>query len=120
QITITGFDPATGTVSYQYTVGGPQDHTAGDDSVVDTIAVTITDSLGRQVTEDLGVHITDTNPAAQNDNGGHLVEDAGVNVISGNVVGNDTVFDGPGSVSWAGAENSAVLDLLAQYGTVTL
>ena len=120
QITITGYDAATGTVSYQYSVGGAQNHSAGDDSVTDTIAITVTDSLGRQVSDNLGVHITDTNPTAANDAGGQLVEDAAVSGISGNVLGNDSVFDGPGTVSWTSAANTTVLEQLAQYGTVTL
>src|SRR5690606_2444756 len=59
-------------------------------------------------------------PTAQNDDGGQLVEDAAVGEISGNVTGNDTAFDGPGNVSWAGSENAAVLAQLAQYGDIVL
>ncbi|SHI45755.1 retention module-containing protein, partial [Pollutimonas bauzanensis] len=121
QITLTGFDAATGTVTYEYTVGGAQDHSAGDDTVVDTVAITVTDSTGRQVTDNLGVHITDTNPMAASEDGGQLVEDSQqAGEISGNVLDNDTVFDGPGSVSWNNPVNAEVLSRLEQFGTITL
>src|SRR5690606_28967739 len=46
--------------------------------------------------------------------------DTATDEISGNVTGNDTVFDGPGNVSWAGSDNADVLAQLAQYGNIVL
>src|SRR5690606_1879525 len=103
-----------------YTVSGPQDHSAGDDSVTDVIPVTITDNLGRQVTDNLGVHITDTAPTADDDNGGQIVEDGAETELSGNVTGNDNVFDGPGPASRDSRDYPAVIEQLSQYGSTTL
>src|SRR5690606_34815878 len=42
-MTLNGYDTSTGEVSYSYTVNGAQDHTAGDDSVIDSFAISLTD-----------------------------------------------------------------------------
>src|SRR5690606_6680996 len=48
-------------------------------------------------------------------------EDDAKTELSGNVLTeNDSVFDGPGQVSWDSPENAAVLEQLEQYGEIEL
>ncbi|MFY3583248.1 hypothetical protein ACOTIT_30100, partial [Achromobacter insolitus] len=47
-LTVTGYNAATGTISYSYQeTGGADDHTAGDDSVHDLFEVVVTDFAGQ-------------------------------------------------------------------------
>src|SRR5690606_13929095 len=48
KLVLTGFNPTTGQFSYEYFVDGAQDHSAGDDSVMDSIVITVTDGSGQQ------------------------------------------------------------------------
>ncbi|MCV6611142.1 MAG: retention module-containing protein, partial [Amphritea sp.] len=85
-LTITGYDAATGTVTYSYQVSGTKDHSAGDSSVVDNISLSMTDKFG-QPSQDSSVDIliTDTVPSA-NDDSANTGEDTPVTV---NVLAND-------------------------------
>ena len=109
---LTGYDAATGKLDYSYTVNGAQDHTAGDESVVDSFALTVTDNNGITANDSLDVLITDTNPVAKNE--AHtLTEDSTTNSVSGNTLVNDSAFDGP--VAFNGWQGNTT----AQYGTFT-
>ena len=59
-LTLTGFDPATGTVSYTYSAPAQTSPT----DVLDSIPVVVTDTAGRSVTDSLDILITDTAPVA--------------------------------------------------------
>ncbi len=65
-LSIDGFDPATGTVNYSYVPEvGAQDHSAGDESIVDQFDITVTDD--NNVTSNtavLDILILDTVPEA--------------------------------------------------------
>ncbi|HHX36320.1 MAG TPA: hypothetical protein GX719_13755, partial [Gammaproteobacteria bacterium] len=115
ELTLTGYDAITGKVDYSYTVNGAQDHTPdddGDDSVLDSFVISITDANGQTSNDTLDVLITDTDPVAEPES--HtLVEDSGAYTVSGNTLTNDTAFDGP--VAFNGWQGSTA----AQYGTFT-
>ncbi|MDM0057558.1 cadherin-like domain-containing protein [Variovorax sp. J22G47] len=64
-ITLTGFDPATGTVSYSYTLTGHQQH--GGSEVTDDIAVTVRDRDGDTTSGTLRVLVLDDVPTARDD-----------------------------------------------------
>ncbi|WP_438858754.1 retention module-containing protein, partial [Achromobacter spanius] len=119
-LTVTGYNAATGTISYSYQeTGGADDHTAGDDAVKDNITVTVTDVAGVSTSNDLVIQILDTAPVANDDNGGTVTEDAALNTLSGNVVTNDTKgADAITGVTWnvTDAQKAAI----EQYGTLTL
>jgi len=66
QLSINGFDPATGIVDYSYLpASGAKDHSAGNDSVIDQIEITLTDVNNvSSVPAILDILITDTAPQA--------------------------------------------------------
>src|SRR5690606_21679865 len=111
ELTLTGYDAITGKVDYSYTVNGAQDHTAGDDSVLDSFVISITDANGQTSNDTLNVLITDTDPVAEGEL--HtLVEDSGAYTVSGNTLTNDSAFDGP--VAFNGWTSTT-----GQYGSFT-
>ena len=94
ELTLTGFDAATGEVSYSYQQSDTsKDHSAGDDSVTDRFAITVTDN-GNDVSapSDLVILITDTAPEANADSNS-VTEDSATpatgNVISDSGAGQD-------------------------------
>ncbi|MEG1082780.1 MAG: hypothetical protein RSE44_30075, partial [Pseudomonas sp.] len=103
-LTLTGYNAATGEVSYSYTVKGAQDHSAGDQSVSDVFGITVTD-VNSVVSGNasLTVLITDTNPVAQGESH-EVTEDSGSYTVGGDVLVNDSAFDGP--VKFAGWNGS--------------
>ncbi len=120
-LTLTGYDSASGAVSYEYLVDGAEDHSAGDESVVDSIAITVTDVRGESAAANLDVLITDTVPVAVDDNAGTVVEDGAISQIQGNVLDNDSAFDAPKAlVDWDAAANAAAEAELARYGELQL
>ncbi|MBM9889984.1 MULTISPECIES: retention module-containing protein [Deefgea] len=67
-LTLTGFNATTGVVSYSYSVeSGAQNHSAGDNSIVDSFTIVLTDSIGQTSSDTLDILITDTAPVARND-----------------------------------------------------
>src|SRR5690606_30677346 len=108
---LTGVDETPGIVSYEYQAHGAQDHTAGDNSVIDSFNIVVTDSLNQTSNDTLDVLITDTNPVAEGEL--HtLVEDSGAYTVSGNTLTNDSAFDGP--VAFNGWTSTT-----GQYGSFT-
>ncbi|WP_254594990.1 retention module-containing protein, partial [Achromobacter animicus] len=89
-LTVTGYNAATGVISYSYKeTGGADDHSAGDDSVRDSFTVSVTDLAGKTTSNDLVVQIVDTSPVAKND-AASVTEDTTA-PINGNVLTNDTL-----------------------------
>ncbi|MFT0849833.1 retention module-containing protein [Achromobacter sp. F4_2707] len=119
---LTGYDPATGEVSYRYVSDGRQDHRHGDDgeSVFDTVTITVQDNQGRSVSADFVANITDSEPTAVADSDDITAGDE-AGFIDGNVLANDDEGeDGrEGVVDWSHADNAAVLEALGDYGTFT-
>ncbi|WP_169309196.1 retention module-containing protein, partial [Desulforhopalus sp. IMCC35007] len=67
-LTITGYNPATGEITYEYTEDGEaEDHSAGDDSVIDQFTIMVTDSTGASSSDVLDIQIIDTAPVANPD-----------------------------------------------------
>jgi VCBS repeat-containing protein len=65
-LTITDFNAATGTVSYNYELtSGGRDHSLGE--LVETINIQVTDGGGATANDDLDILITDTSPTALDD-----------------------------------------------------
>lgn len=87
-LTITGYDAATGVVSYSYTLSVAQEHNQGQSELSEDFQVVATDRDGDSGTAWLNVRIEDDNPVA-------VADTADVNdttsVVSGNVLGNDAL-----------------------------
>ncbi len=98
QITLTGYNGATGEVAYSYRQAGThKDHAAGDTSVVDRIPLTVTDLADTTSPSRLDILITDTAPAPAND-ASSVTEGATLTVAAGaGVLSNDT----PSADGWS-------------------
>ncbi|MEN5067753.1 VCBS domain-containing protein [Achromobacter aegrifaciens] len=109
KLTLTGYDPATGKITYSYQQDGTaKNHTAGDNSVTDKFTVTVTDAANQVKSDDLVVLITDTAPEAKNDTAG--ITEGTTAPISGNLLGNDTLG--------ADAVTTVITTGDAKYGTL--
>ena len=87
-LTITGYNPATGVVSYSYTLNGSESHSAGDGTTLsEHFTVVAGDSNGDTTTGSLDVNITDDVPKAIDDNNGVASETQ--LTLNGNVLTND-------------------------------
>ena len=87
-LTITGYDAATGVVSYSYTLGAAETHPsgAGENSLFEDFLVTLTDEDGDVDTDTLSVNIVDDVPTAVDD----TVNQSGENApVTFSVFGND-------------------------------
>jgi VCBS repeat-containing protein len=84
EITLTGFDPATGVISYSYTLGANQPHGGGQ--VTDPIAITVRDRDGDTTSGTLTVLVIDDVPIARNDAASVGTALPGA-TVAGNVVG---------------------------------
>ncbi|WP_454839423.1 retention module-containing protein [Pseudomonas hormoni] len=92
--TVTGFNPATGVVSYSYTLNYDSDHpnAGGANSISENFDVVATDTDGSTATGQINVNIVDDTPDANPD--ATSVTEGGV--VSGNVLWNDVAgADGP-------------------------
>ncbi|UST60292.1 retention module-containing protein [Pseudomonas moraviensis] len=99
-LTITGYNPATGTVSYSYTLTGNETHAAGDgvNNLSEQFTVIATDSNGDSATGTLDVNITDDVPKAFDDANGVASETLLTltgNVLTNDIQGADRVPTGP-------------------------
>ncbi len=94
QITLTGYDAATGVVSYSYTLGSNQQNGAG--SVTDPIAITVRDRDGYTTSGTLTVLMIDDVPTARSDAASIGTALPGA-TVSGNLVGG--AGHGPGDVA---------------------
>ncbi|MGG7651278.1 retention module-containing protein [Pseudomonas sp. ES4] len=119
-LTVTGYNPATGVVSYSYTLNDNEDHPAGDgtNSLSEHFPVVAGDSNGDFTTGSLDVNITDDVPKAVDDNNANnasetLVTLAG-SVLPNDVQGADRIPAGPESGPVVGGTFNG------QYGTLVL
>ncbi|QID17096.1 retention module-containing protein [Nitrogeniibacter mangrovi] len=111
-LVLTGYDAATGVVSYTYDPN-VQDHSGG--AVVDAIAIEVLDANGVSSTDSLDIAITDVGPTAAADSNS-ITEDATPNTVSGNVYSNDTI--GADGAPAGGAVTAATVNL--GHGTLVL
>ncbi|UZE13538.1 retention module-containing protein [Pseudomonas sp. B21-053] len=88
-LTITGYNPATGVVSYSYTLNGNETHSAGDgaNNLSEQFTVVAGDTNGDTATGSLDINITDDVPKAVDDNNGTASET--LLTLTGNVLTND-------------------------------
>ncbi|MGR4975001.1 retention module-containing protein [Pseudomonas sp. LARHCG127] len=110
-LTITGFNAATGVVSYSYTLLDNEAHpnANGANSVSEQFAVVVTDDNGTTANGNLDVNIVDDLPTAHADSAS--VDEGGT--VSGNVLNNDEGgADGP-------AASGAVIGVRAGNDTST-
>lgn len=108
---VTGYDAASGKVTYRYVEGGKAaDHSTGDNSVKDSFVVMVRDAAGNTAMDSLDIRITDTAPVAVHDT--NSIKDTGMSV-SGDVLSNDVLgADTPVAVT--------VSNTNGQYGSLTL
>ena len=94
-LTILGYNPTTGEVTYTYTLTGAETHNQGNGTVNnEQIAVHAVDSDGDVADGNINVHVTDDVPQANPDIG--YVKEGGE--TSGNILANDQAgADGPGA-----------------------
>ncbi|QHC94577.1 type I secretion target [Pseudomonas sp. R84] len=124
-LTITGYNPATGVVSYSYTLNGNESHAAGDgaNNLSEQFTVIAGDSNGDTATGTLDVNITDDVPKAFDDNNGTASETQLTltgNVLTNDVQGADRVPTGPVTAgTFTGTYGTLVLNANGTY-TYTL
>ncbi|MBY5970471.1 VCBS domain-containing protein [Halomonas denitrificans] len=134
-LTITGFDAATGEFSYSYTeTGGPAEHNAANDNIVDSFAIVVTDNEGDTASDSLDIQILDTAPQAVADVNA-ITEDTAS--VSGNVIdgaaddaGADTLGADATTVTAVTSDNASgntattnadgELVIQGEYGTLTI
>ncbi|WP_299798195.1 retention module-containing protein, partial [uncultured Shewanella sp.] len=85
-LNITGFDAATGILSYSYTLNSAVDHSAAEPQI-DSFAVSLTDILGNNTTSTITANLLDDAPSGLDDSGNIGEDDVSV---SGSVIDNDT------------------------------
>ena len=110
-LTITGFNAATGVVSYSYTLVDNEAHPTanGANSLPEQFAVTVVDDNGTTATGNLDVSIVDDLPSAKPDSSS-VVEGGSVNI---SVLGNDVSgADGPATVVGVRAGGNTLTCLL--------
>ncbi|MDL5595582.1 retention module-containing protein [Bacillus subtilis] len=102
-LTITGYNPANGTVSYSYTLNGNDAHPAGDgaNNLSEHFTVIAGDSNGDTATGSLDVNITDDVPKAVDDSNTGTASETSLsltgNVLTNDVQGADRIPVGPNS-----------------------
>ncbi|MBP5144200.1 Ig-like domain-containing protein, partial [Pseudomonas chlororaphis] len=99
-LTITGYNAATGVISYSYTLADNEDHPTanGANSLSEHFNVVATDTDGSTASGSLDVNVVDDLPTAVNDSNGVASESQLVlsgNVLSNDVQGADRVPSGP-------------------------
>ncbi|RUV78920.1 type I secretion C-terminal target domain-containing protein [Mesorhizobium sp. M1A.F.Ca.IN.020.30.1.1] len=128
-LNVTGYNAATGVVSYTYTLNDNETHAAGQgtNSLFENMTVSLTDQDGQNATGTLSVNIVDDVPTAVADTdavpagsfasiGGNVMTGAG---SDGNAAGADTKgADGATVVGVAAGNTNADLDNAATVGSV--
>ncbi|WP_053146389.1 retention module-containing protein [Pseudomonas sp. P97.38] len=119
-LTITGYDPATGVVSYTYTLTGNETHPTGGgaNSITEQFPVVAVDTDGDTATGTLDVNITDDVPQAIDDNNANSASETLVtltgNVLPNDLQGADRIPTGPDSGPIVGGTFTGT------YGTLVL
>ncbi len=133
-IAITGYDPATGIVTYTYTLLDNENHpsAAGENALFEDFAVALTDLDGDTASSTLSVNIVDDVPTARNDTDSvpNASTTATGNVITGadttsGIAGADTLGADGGTVTGfragtAGNFAATGATVTGQFGTLTL
>jgi VCBS repeat-containing protein len=90
-LTVTGYNPATGVLSYSYTLVGNETHSAGDgaNNLSEQFTVVAGDSNGDTATGTLDVNITDDVPKAVDDSNASTASET-LLTLTGNVLPNDS------------------------------
>ncbi|MFD3210478.1 retention module-containing protein [Pseudomonas sp. LR_7] len=129
-LTITGYNPATGVVSYSYTLLDNETHPNGNatNGLTESFPVIAQDTDGSSATASLDVNIIDDVPKAEADSAS-VVEGG---TVSGNVLGNDqlgadqagtsnvVVGTRAGSDTSTSAIGNLNTAIVGQYGTLTI
>ncbi|WP_280140411.1 VCBS domain-containing protein [Pseudomonas borbori] len=126
-LTLTGYNAATGVVSYSYTLSATIDNDSHTDATGshfdDSVTVSVLGVGGSTASDELVIRIVDDTPTAVNDGPVGVTED-GASFVSGNVLTNDSAgADAPKEfTAWSaeGQDNSAALTALGSYGVLTL
>ncbi|MGE8407629.1 MAG: retention module-containing protein, partial [Pseudomonas sp.] len=89
-LTVTGYNPSTGVVSYSYTLLGNEAHPAGNgiNGLTESFTVTATDTDGSTTSGSLDVNVIDDVPTAVADTNASVATEAAT-VLTGNVLTND-------------------------------
>ncbi|UVJ45320.1 retention module-containing protein [Pseudomonas sp. LS1212] len=89
-LTITGYDPATGVVSYYYTLAVTDTHPAGNgaNTVSESIKVVASDANGDVTNGSLDINVVDDVPNAIDDTNAHVASE-NLTTLTGNVFSND-------------------------------
>ncbi|WP_254636780.1 retention module-containing protein [Achromobacter sp. GbtcB20] len=120
-LTLTGYDAATGKVTYTYQTSGAQQHTGDDTNVQDHFAITVEDKFGGKATGDLGVLVTDTAPNLVPIADSSALASRGTNIMltldtSGSMNYGSGVYSNKRELSRLEVLKSSVAKLLDQYG----
>ncbi|WP_298725303.1 retention module-containing protein [uncultured Pseudomonas sp.] len=100
-LTITGYDAATGVVTYSYTLGDNEAHAtgAGANTLGESFAVVVTDTDGSAASGSIDVNIVDDLPTANPDSNAVTATENQLtltgNVLTNDVQGADRVSTGP-------------------------
>ncbi|MGX0891851.1 VCBS repeat-containing protein [Pseudomonas sp. ADAK2 TE3594] len=119
-LTITGYNPATGVVSYSYTLVGNETHSAGDgaNNLSEQFTVVASDSNGDTATGSLDVNITDDVPKAIDDTNANTASETLLtltgSVLPNDIQGADRIATGPDSGPIIGGTFNGT------YGTLVL
>ncbi len=119
-LTITGYNPATGVVSYSYTLVGNETHSAGDgaNNLSEQFTVVASDSNGDTATGSLDVNITDDVPKAVDDTNANTASETLLtltgSVLPNDLQGADRIATGPDSGPVIGGTFNGT------YGTLVL
>ncbi len=119
-LTITGYNPATGVVSYSYTLVGNETHSAGDgaNNLSEQFTVVASDSNGDTATGSLDVNITDDVPKAIDDTNANSASETLLtltgSVLPNDLQGADRIATGPDSGPIIGGTFNGT------YGTLVL
>ncbi|MCE6979800.1 retention module-containing protein [Pseudomonas frederiksbergensis] len=119
-LTITGYNPATGVVSYSYTLVGNETHSAGDgaNNLSEQFTVVASDSNGDTATGSLDVNITDDVPKAIDDTNANTASETLLtltgSVLPNDLQGADRIATGPDSGPVIGGTFNGT------YGTLVL
>ncbi|WP_442962704.1 beta strand repeat-containing protein [Pseudomonas sp. Leaf48] len=100
-LTITGYNPATGVISYSYTLVDNETHpnANGANSVVENFSVVATDTDGDSATGQINVNIVDDLPLAKADTS---------SVIEGNIVSSNVLLNDATGADGAAASGAVV------------
>ncbi|NMX91104.1 MULTISPECIES: retention module-containing protein [unclassified Pseudomonas] len=100
-LTITGFDPATGVISYSYTLTGTEAHptAAGVNELTESFSVIASDTNNSTATSTLHISVVDDVPTAADDSNAQVASESLLTlsgtVLTNDVQGADRVASGP-------------------------